>query len=106
MCNSHPAPPGLQVTMQKEQVLYRLYTLVYFFRINQLNMSVTEHVFQKIYQLEIPQPAKYWYLPKDKHFMNTYTWLRELICINLYAWIYMRKRATLSYMGILLQHCA
>ena len=57
MYNSHPAPPGLQVTMQKEQVLYRLYTLVYFFRINQLNMSVTEHAFQKIYQLEIPQPA-------------------------------------------------
>ena len=59
MYNSHPAPPALQVTMQKEQVLYRLYILVYFFRINQLNMSVTEHAFQKIYQLEIPQPAKY-----------------------------------------------
>ena len=74
MYNSHPAPPGLQVTMQKEQVLYRLYTLVYFFRINQLNMSVTEHAFQNIYQLEKPQPAKYWYLLKDKHYMKTYTW--------------------------------
>ena len=58
MYNSHPAPPGLQVTMQKERVLYRLYTLVYFFRINQLNMSLTEHAFQKNYHLEIPQPAK------------------------------------------------
>ena len=29
MYNSHPAPPGLQVTMEKQQVLYRLYTLVY-----------------------------------------------------------------------------
>ena len=38
--------------------------------------------------------------------MNTYTRLRELICINLYAWIYMRKRVTLGYMGILLQHSA
>ena len=46
MYNSHPAPPGLQVTMQKEQVLYRLYTLVYVYRINQLNMSVAEHTFQ------------------------------------------------------------
>ena len=59
--------------------------MVYFFRINQLNMYVTEHALQKNYQLEIPQPAKYWYLLEDKHFMNTYTRLRELICINLYA---------------------
>ena len=36
--------------------------------------------------------------------MNTYTRLRELICIKLYPWIYTRKRATLSYTGILLQH--
>ena len=47
MYNSHPAPPGLQVTMEKQQVLYRLYTLVYFFRIKQLNMYVTEHALHK-----------------------------------------------------------
>ena len=32
--------------------------------------------------------------------MHQYS-VRELISINLYAWIYMRKRVTLSYMGIL-----
>ena len=52
MYNSHPAPLGLQVTMEKQQVLYRLYTLVYFFRINQLNMSVTEHTLQKFTNLK------------------------------------------------------
>ena len=35
MYDSHPAPQGLQVTiMEKQQFLYRLYTLLYFFRIN------------------------------------------------------------------------
>ena len=106
MYNSHPTPPGLQVTREKQQVLYRLYTLVSFFRIDQMNMYVTEHTLQKKYQFEIPRLAKYWYLLIDKHFMITYTRIRELICINLCAWIYMRKRVTLSYMGILLQHSA
>ena len=48
MYNSHPALPGLQITMEKQQVLYRLYTLVYSFRINQINMSVTEHTLQNL----------------------------------------------------------
>ena len=60
MYNSHRAPPGLQVTMEKQQVLYRLYTLVYFFRINQLNMSVTEHIPENL-PIRIPQSAKYRY---------------------------------------------
>ena len=38
--------------------------------------------------------------------MNTYTQIRELVCIDLYAWIHMRNRVTSSYMGILLQHNA
>ena len=42
MYSSHPAPPGLQVIMEKQQVLNRLYTLVYF-RINQLNVCYWTH---------------------------------------------------------------
>ena len=59
-----------------------------------------------IFQFEIPQPAKYGYILIDKHLMNTYTQIYALICTKLYAWIYMRKRVTLSYMGISLQHSA
>ena len=51
MYNSHPAPLGLQITMEK-QVLYSLYTLVYFFQTNQLSMSVTEHTLQKFTNLK------------------------------------------------------
>ena len=84
MYNSHPAPPGLQVTMEKQQVLYHLYTLVYFFRINQLNMFVTENALQKFTNLKYFNQLNidiYW---KTKHFTNTWTRLRELIYINLY----------------------
>ena len=52
MYNSHPAPPRLQVIIEKTASLYRLHTLVYSFRINQLNMSVTEHTFQKFTNLK------------------------------------------------------
>ena len=47
-----PSPTGLISHYGKQQVLYRLYTLVYFFRINQLNMSVTEHTLQKFTNLK------------------------------------------------------
>ena len=88
MYNCHLAPPGLQVTMAKQQVLYRLYTMVYFFRFIQLNKSVTEQTLQKLPIWNTS--TDYILISTDRQtlykYMHTNTWvnLHKYVCINIH----------------------